>query len=202
MILKLTDFLKKYKNIKSTTLINENCMIDIDEHSIDSFSIKIGVNSVLRNFLLNVKGTNNSVCIGSNCSIRGSFFLRQNDSNIQIYDYVTSVNVSIFALEGKTVVIGRDCMISSSVYIRTSDEHSILDIHTSNRINLSKNVILGNHVWVGEGVTINKGVSTGDNVIIGAKSLLSNIYCLPNSIYVGIPAKLVKSGVTWDRRLI
>lgn len=44
---------------------------------------------------------------------------------------------------------------------------------------------------------------TTDNSVIGACSLVtSNIKCIENSILVGVPAKVVKTSINWDRKHI
>ena len=51
---------------------------------------------------------------------------------------------------------------------------------------------IGNNVYIGEGCIILPGVHIGDNVIIGARSIISKD--IPsNSVAVGSPAKVIKS---------
>ncbi len=56
----------------------------------------------------------------------------------------------------------------------------------------SKFTQIGNDVWIGAGVVVTYGVDIGNNTIIGAQSLV-NKNCENNSIYVGVPAKKMKS---------
>ena len=53
-------------------------------------------------------------------------------------------------------------------------------------------VIIGNNVFIGWGATILGGAVIEDNVIIGAKSLVTS-FCEKNSVYAGIPAKRIMS---------
>ena len=53
-------------------------------------------------------------------------------------------------------------------------------------------VIIEDDVWIGAGATILKGVTIGTGSIIGAGSIVVRD-CPPNSIMVGIPAKVVKN---------
>lgn len=99
---------------------------------------------------------------------------------------------------GTSMTIGNSCLFSANVIVRTSDSHSIIDSTTKQRINYGRNVSIGNMVWVGYGVTILKGSVIGDNTAIGTESLVSGSQIPPNSIAVGIPAKIVKSNVEWD----
>ena len=55
--------------------------------------------------------------------------------------------------------------------------------------------IVEDDVWIGHGVTIMRGIKIGEGSIIGANSIVTeNIP--PYSVYVGIPAKFIKSRFT------
>ncbi|HBB2586603.1 TPA: acyltransferase, partial [Escherichia coli] len=118
--------------------------------------------------------------------------LRQNNSVIIIDSYTTSVSANIFSMEGSEINIGSNCMLSSSVYIRNSDEHPIYDLESNERINHAKPVFIGNNVWLCEGVTVNKGSIIPDGCVIGAKSFVSKELKRKNSIYSGVPAQLIR----------
>lgn len=147
----------------------------------DSHNIKIGKNCILKNTVIWFEDENCSLEIGDNTTIEGAHIA------------VTEPNSKI--------AIGNDCMFSGNIDIRNGDSHSILDTNTNQRINYAKNIIIGNHVWLGNGVNVLKGVTIGDNTVIGIKSLVTND--IPsNSLAVGIPAKVVKTDITWDRKRI
>ncbi len=55
---------------------------------------------------------------------------------------------------------------------------------------------IGNHVWIGSNVTVLKGVEIGDGSIIAAGSLV-NKNIPPGVLAGGVPAKILKEGVTW-----
>lgn len=63
---------------------------------------------------------------------------------------------------GAAVSIGRNCLISDHVRIRTSDHHSIIDLATLEQIYFPGNVCLKDQVWIGQRVTILKGVEIKD----------------------------------------
>ena len=90
-------------------------------------------------------------------------------------------------------------MFAYDVEVRTSDEHSILDATSGERINLDKSVRIGSHVWFGARSVVLKGVRVGDNSIIATGSIVSRD--VGNGVVAGgIPAKEIRDGVTWDRR--
>lgn len=157
---------------------------------------------ILRNISIIISGNNNSLFIGESCNLRGAIHLRQEFSSIEIGAKTTFVGVHLFAMEGRKISIGEDCMFSSGVYARTSDEHSIIDLSNKNRVNPAKDISIGNHVWIGEGVTLSKGSSVPDNCIIGARSVVTKELSSANAIYVGCPAIMVRGNVSWKRELI
>ncbi|MBC2776545.1 acyltransferase [Parasphingopyxis marina] len=97
---------------------------------------------------------------------------------------------------GDSIDIGRRCLIAS-FRARTSDEHKIFDIETGDRINPSGNIKIGDDVWIGEDVLLLKGTDIGNGSIIGARSIV-NSACPANSLIVGTPARVVRSGVRWE----
>ena len=113
--------------------------------------------------------------------------------NVQVGDYV-----HIGAVE--SVEIGNNVLMASKVYISDHDHGTYsgdgfpVSLPTelqSEKLLLVAPVRIGNNVWLGEGVCVLKGVHIGDNSIIGAASVV-NKSIPPNSIAVGIPAKVVK----------
>ena len=41
---------------------------------------------------------------------------------------------------GSNLEIGRDCMFSNNVIVRTSDSHAIYDLHINQRLNKTKSI--------------------------------------------------------------
>lgn len=99
----------------------------------------------------------------------------------------------------RKIEIGRNCMFSFSVDIRNGDSHTIFDQASGKRVNWAKNVHIGDHVWLGAHTQILGGAEIGENSIIGIRSLVSGAIS-PQSIAVGIPAKVIKTGYNWDSR--
>ena len=98
----------------------------------------------------------------------------------------------------KNITIGSDCAIAFDTKILDTDTHFIFK--DENVINENREVIIGNNVWVGANSFILKGTHIDNNVIIGACSLVSaNLNS--NKIYVGTPAKEVKSFDRWGYKV-
>lgn len=51
-------------------------------------------------------------------------------------------------------------------------------------------------------VKIGKNTKIPDNSIVGWGSIVTKVFNEPNIILAGIPAKIVKRGINWDRRCI
>lgn len=69
-------------------------------------------------------------------------------------------------------------------------------------INFAKCIEIGKHVWIGKDSKIGKNVKIADNSIVGWGSIVTKEFNEPNVIIAGIPAKIVKRGINWDRRCI
>lgn len=185
-------------NVHPSVLIDKSVKVNV-QGSGHKITIDEGV--VLRNLRINIIGWNNTLHIKKRANIRDCIDIRQNSSKLIIGSGTTTAGVHFFAMEGKSITIGDDCMFSSSIYIRTSDEHPIIDIESGERINHAKDIVISDHVWVGEGVTINKGSVIPYGCIIGTKSLVGKKLSRPSSSYAGIPLRLIREGVRWERKL-
>ena len=107
----------------------------------------------------------------------------------------------ISVTENGKICIGKDCMFSFGIDIRNGDSHSILDLQ-GKRINKARDIVIKDHVWLGANVTVLKGVHIGSHSIIGTRSVVSKSCQTDQSIYAGVPARFIKSGIDWNRKLI
>ena len=104
-------------------------------------------------------------------------------------------------IEGTSVTIGKDCLFSSDIQLRTGDSHSILNME-GRRINPSRDITLGDHVWVGTQAFCTKGAQVASHSIIGARALVTGVFEEPHCTLAGVPAKVVKRDVDWSIRRI
>lgn len=179
-------------------ILSSKCQIKI---SGNNNIVTIGNSTKIYKMKIEIAGDNNTLFIGSNCRLNNDWWcIGGNNCKIVIGDYCTTEGVHIAALEDNSkVIIGKDSMMSGNIEMRTSDSHSVIDADTQQRINYAKDINIGEHVWIGSRASILKGVTIGDNSIIATGSIVTK-GIINNCIASGIPAKIVKTNITWDRQ--
>lgn len=138
------------------------------------------------------------VFIGARCE--GKFDIRLNNlrPTICVGDAVTSRGIHI-AVHGSGISIGKQCLIGEDVVIQGHDAHGIVDIETLELVNSEDaQTVIEPRVWLGKRVMVLPGNRICQGSIIGAASVVTKDVpaC---SLAVGVPAKVIKHGVTWSR---
>lgn len=167
--------------------------------------IKINTEAVLRNLRIEIEGSNNQLILGDGVRVyeNASILISGSDSSIVIGDKTTIGSGKIFCAEGNTHInIGEDCMLGREIRIATGDFHSVIDIDTNKRINQSKNIMIGSHVWIGFHASITKGSAILDNSIVASYTLVNKEISESNVILAGVPAKIIRRNINWDRKLL
>lgn len=173
-------------------------------------------------FLLIVKGDNNVVHIGTiilrYSTILGMTGLKliigqlpglgagvsrvANNCRVDIGDRVVINGVTLYLQEDDSCVsIGDDSQLSWGIDIWCTDAHTITNLE-GEPINFARSIEIGKHVWVGKDAKIGKNVRILDNSIVGWGSIVTKEFNEPNVIIAGIPAKIVKRGINWDRKCL
>ena len=163
--------------------------------------IVIGRKARLRDCKIKIYGNNCLLKIGDGSTIisNASFWLQDDNCKIIIGNNFTMEGGHIASTEGETITIGNDCMFSNDIEIRNGDSHSIIKANTDERLNWAESVTIGNHVWLTAHVRVLKGSCIADNSIIANSSIVTNQLNVPNAIYGGTPAKMLKTDINWDR---
>lgn len=163
--------------------------------------VSIPSGTVMTDCEIRVYGDNCKVIIqkGNNSISNTILWVEDDKSQIIIGAGFTMQGGQISATEGKRIEIGNDCMFSSGIDIRNGDSHGIFSLETGQRQNFAEDVKIGNHVWLTKDVTILKGSSIANNIVVGNKSVVSGLLGKEKAIYSGIPARLIKDNVVWDR---
>ncbi|NDY91009.1 acyltransferase [Ideonella livida] len=161
--------------------------------------ITIAAGCRLQNARFEIAADGCTVHIGASCVLIGEFVLKERDTALTIGEKTTMMGAKITMHEAGRIRIGRDCMFAGQVRMDTSDMHSILDAATGERLNPPGDVLIGDHVWLGFGVYVLKGVQIGQDCVVGAGSIVADDLAA-GSLAAGVPARVLRTGVTWDRR--
>lgn len=175
------------------------------------------------NGVIRLSGDDNVVSFGEQCVAQTLDFDLRGKVQVQVADACRLGGLRIHAIAGGSIrigartifnsrsrllmheagniVIGARCLFGGDCTLTVSDMHSILDAASGQRINAARDVEIGEHVWLGEGVMVLKGATIGRDSVVGARGLVSG--AIPAaSLAVGVPARVVREGVTWDNRLL
>lgn len=159
--------------------------------------------AILRNTTISINGSNNVVEIGENVKVNlGDIYIEDNGNKVVI-DKDTNIcgQTHLACIEGKSIYIGKDCLLSSEIVFRTGDSHSILDME-GKRINPSEDIVIGDHVWIGHRVLINKGVIIPKNSVVGTGAVVTKSFDEENVVLAGVPAKIVKHNINWKHERV
>lgn len=153
---------------------------------------------IIRNTTICIRGNNNVVEIGKDTYINhGNIYIEDHNNRITIGNGTNLCGkIHLACTEGKSILIGNDCLCSSEIVLRTGDSHSVVDL-SGKRINSAADVIIGDHVWIGYRVLINKGVVIPQNTVIGTGAVVTKSFEEANTILAGVPAKVVKRNINW-----
>jgi acetyltransferase-like isoleucine patch superfamily enzyme len=108
---------------------------------------------------------------------------------------------ALHAHEAFNISIGDRCLIAGETVLSVSDMHSILSIETGERLNPGGSIVLEDHVWLGAACRVLKGVRIGTGSVVGVGAIVTKD--IPeNSVAAGVPAQVVRSGITWMQKLV
>ncbi|MDA8486280.1 acyltransferase [Pseudomonas resinovorans] len=164
----------------------------------------LGEGVQLTNCEIRLDGSNNLIEIGAGVRFRsGKIYLRNTQGqHIRIGADTTVEGAYLLVDEPASIEIGEDCMLSTNILIRTGDKHSILDMHTGERINPSSDVRIGSRVWIGREVQVLKGSVLHPESVVGACSVVTREFSEGNCVIAGVPARVVRKGTRWSRDLL
>ena len=164
--------------------------------TIDTFDLEL--NAVAGNIKIMLRDNGNKVVFGQGSS--GAYDIRlRRESLVSIGPGSTSNGARIVG-DISSFTCGRDCMLSDSIIVQTSDQHGLVDLATGEIVNTGEtSVHLGDHVWVGRTASLLHGCDVGDGCVIGFGALVRDRF-EPCQLIVGSPARTVRSGITWTRK--
>lgn len=141
---------------------------------------------------------------GANLTINGDFEIGPNvhiilmkDSTLKMGGKLNSTNSGITCdtriMVEDSISIGHDCIIAWDVFISDSNWHDI------SNMTRCMPVSIGDHVWISHGVSVLKGAVIPYGCVVGAKSLVTNVFNMENALLAGAPAKVIRENVEWKR---
>jgi acetyltransferase-like isoleucine patch superfamily enzyme len=158
--------------------------------------VVIGSGTNIYNLQIVIHGNNNKLIIGENCIVGGFLEMFGNGNEITIGSHtLISGGVRFITHGGTSIKIGEKCQIADLVDIRTTDSHSILNAE-GERINPDESIEIGDRVWIAREVMILKGTVIGSDSVIGARSVVTK-KVPSNVVAVGIPARVVRTNISW-----
>lgn len=153
-----------------------------------------------------ISGSNNLVIFGKNTHIKKTLISMDynKDNRCCWIEQETSIGGAFITMTQHKdfVKIGKACMLSYDITIRTQDGHTIYDTTTGKVLNKGGTVVLGDHVWVGTNVFISKNVEIANDVIIGACSVVTKSFDESFCSIAGVPAKKIGENVGWSIKSI
>jgi acetyltransferase-like isoleucine patch superfamily enzyme len=184
--------------------------------------IDIDPTETFADFAITLYGNRNRICVGQGAELGTTHIEIHGDDNVvEIGDRCGGLFQAIFVTDGAAlrlgeettlveaffnfhepceIRLGNDCMVSGEVFFSVSDMHPIIDLESKQRINYGRSIEIGDHVWIGAQAQILKGAKIGSGSIIGTRAVVTG--AIPeNCIAVGVPAKVIRHNVSWDRKL-
>jgi acetyltransferase-like isoleucine patch superfamily enzyme len=158
----------------------------------------------LSNCEIRLRGHGNRIEIGDDVRIKSGriFLMDTQGQHIRIGQKTTIQGAFLLVDEAASIDIGNDCMLSTDIIIRCGDKHSILDNQSGQRINPAKSIKIHDRVWIGRDVQILKGSELLPETVVGTRSLVTQAFAEGNCIVGGVPAKVIRRSIRWDRDLL
>lgn len=133
-----------------------------------------------------ITGKNNKIVIGRKARLRDyKIKIYGNNCLLKIGDGSTIISNASFWLQDDNckIIIGNNFTMEGGHIASTEGE----------------TITIGNHVWLTAHVRVLKGSCIADNSIIANSSIVTKQLNVPNAIYGGTPAKMLKTDINWDR---
>lgn len=158
-------------------------------------SIYLGANSGILGFISFYGDSGSAIIIGDQhfLNLHGAIY---SNGKLTWGSKSPCYGIRLWVHGGRSLTIGENCLFSEGITMRTSDHHSVIDLHTGRATNMPSDVRIGRHVWLGPEVSVSKGVTIGDGSILGARSLV--LRDVPDrELWAGVPATRRRQNVSW-----
>lgn len=143
-------------------------------------------------------GENSKLTIGNNVRWKGYILIHGNNRTVTIGQNTTCMGAFIMCRDAD-IHIGKNCMFSRGIEIRSSDVHKIIDGESNEQLNKPKDTYISDRVWLAANVTVSKGAKIPKESVVGAMSFVNQAFEEPYIIIAGTPAKIVRKNIRWHR---
>lgn len=154
--------------------------------------IKIGAGTIIEPGAEIRRQYGGNITIGKNCYVSRGAQLLTHGGDINIGDNCTINPMCVIYGQGGVQILDNVRIAAHCVIVPSN--HIFCD--TSTPIYLQglskKGILINSDVWLGAGVKVLDGVTIGEGCVIGANSVVTKS-TEPYGVYVGIPAKKIKS---------
>ncbi len=100
---------------------------------------------------------------------------------------------------GRSLAVGDDALISAGVWVRNYDMHAMHDLRSGTLLTRPPvDTLLERHVWLGQDALLLNTERVGMGAIVGARALVKG-HVPPRVVVAGVPARVVREGVSWGR---
>lgn len=187
--------------------IDQDCRFTRSKIIIKGSNNTIAISAALlyTHLIINIKGDNKKILISEskkNINNLKITSIRGNGQKVNIGKNFSCGGIEIQMNDGsESLTIGDDCLFSWGIKARTSDGHSVVDLATNKAVNLPQDIVIEDRVWVGEDVSFLKGAKISKDSVVGSRAVVTKKFHDSNVVIAGFPAKIVKEGITWDRRM-
>jgi acetyltransferase-like isoleucine patch superfamily enzyme len=166
-------------------------------------TLDVASDVVLKDCRIKIAGQNNCLQIGKHCRLnRTSIDIISNNSAILIGDSTVIIGnhmgfTHFLAKGNKTkIIVGRRCLFSYGIEVRTTDSHSILDVESGVLLNPPESVAIEDNVWLGARSLILKGAVIGQGSVIGAGSIVTKRIDA-GVVAAGQPCRTLRQRIAW-----
>lgn len=181
---------------EGATFRGEN-IIDFWRNSSDN-TIKIGNNFSCNHLKVVFKGSGSSLVVDDNVTWVGHILIVGDNRSVRIGKNSTAQGVYILS-RGADVLIGQDCMLSREIEIRSTDVHKIVCLDSGELLNPASPITIADRVWIAAKSIVSKGAIIPAGCVVGAGAFVNKQFTQENTIIAGIPAKVVKTNIRWER---
>ena len=194
------------KNIKNFNLVlhgkNNTIILNENNRLSDNAIINISLNGD-NNFIIFNEGFGLSSYLSIEVGRKHPNYGEVQNCSITIGEGTTIESATFVMVNSNShIKIGKNCMFANDITLYNTDTHPVLDLSTGKMINYVKGIEIGEHCWLGRNCTILKNTTIANDCIVGWGAIVSGKHTQEHSVIAGNPAKIVKSGVTWDSNTI